>query len=162
MDWKTIPTGARLTRQGQLAPYLGFIVSGRLKVVRRIELADLEQTPAGRRPPEAGLLSCLGHLGRGNYFGELCGLSMRLDGWKLNRPIAAPESFSLMATEPTTVLVLTPDKSKLLEPYFGLQFVLEPNPHGLSNLSHSEMIMSCLDERGRQVTLTIHFWELLV
>jgi len=96
---------------------------------------------------------CLGQIGKGNYFGENCGLNVTLKGWDLKRPTTIEETFSVVAKNDVRLLAMTPKGSHKIEPYFGLQFFLANNPHGYNTLGQIQLVAACLQEKDRQAWL---------
>jgi CRP-like cAMP-binding protein len=169
MTWRAIRAGASISRQGTLAPFLAFVVEGAVDIHRKVTMtapaAPISASEhvrtrrgslsVGERPSTDSAAvtlvhSRLGQLTQGNYFGENCGLNVKLKGWDFNRPTSTPETFSLTAKTDVTLLVLTAESSMQLEPFFCLQFFLNTNPHGFNNMPQPQLIKSCIEEREHQ------------
>lgn len=159
--WRRYQAGTTISRQGAIAPFLGFIVDGECDIVRKVDLQDALALPKSLRPAsgsseksaDGAVKCCLGQIGRGQYFGENCGLNVSLRGWDLNRPTTVAETFSVIAKTDVRLLAMTPKGSHKIEPYFGLQFFLAANPHGYNTLDQIQLVAACIQEKDRQAWL---------
>ena len=169
--WRRYQAGTVISRQGAIAPFLGFLVDGECDIVRKVDLQDTLARPASSASAasaasrssssssrtsnlaDGAVKCCLGQIGKGHYFGENCGLNVSLKGWDLNRPTTIVETFSVVAKTDVTLLAMTPKGSHKIEPYFGLQFFLANNPHGYNTLGQIQLVAACIQEKDRQAWL---------
>ena len=120
--------------------------SRKAKAPKKGSMIDTGGTARRHQPVRA----TLGQLTKGHYFGENCGLNLKIPGWEFSRPTAVPELFSVYTRTAVTLVTLSPEDSHNIEPYFALQFFLKPNPHRFGDLSKDELEQAFVADQGRQ------------